>query len=261
MTTHPLLRSTPIDEGDKARSLGLALGFIAGFAVLLGGLQIVGAVFRGDVLWPVLLFTAAFLVWIAAGIAAWWVRPANRIGPLLLGGGGAVFLGGLGNIGGPSLSVVGAVFATTVLAVAVHLLLAYPVGRVRGVLSAATVILAYVVALGLQFVRVAIPPDLIEPFVVVTLVQRWLGLVVLVVLAAILVTRMVRAPRESRRGLVPVSVFGLAVAIVVPLIPTMLGGLDIPSEAVGTIQLAVSTALPILFLIGVLLGRPSEKTA
>jgi hypothetical protein len=261
LSSHPLLRSTPVDERDKAASLGLAFAFIAGSGVLLGALQIIGAAVRGDDLWPVWLFTIAFWVWIAAGLSVWWLRPANRIGPLLVGGGGAVFLGGLGNVGGASLTVVGAVFATAVLAVAIHLLLAYPEGRVRGLLPGITVGLAFIVAVGLQFVRIAVPGDLIEPFVVLTLIQRWAGLVVLLLAGVVVVRRLIRSTSRERRGLIPVYVYGFLIVILVPLIPTILAPLDVPSPAVGTIQVVLSTTIPVFFLVGVLRGRAAPEAS
>lgn len=257
LTTPLIPSSEPVDDSPRARSLGLALSVIAASAVLLGTLQLGVALAAAYVLWPVLLFTAAFWIWTAAGLAVWWIRSGDRIGPLLLGGGAAVLLGGLGNVGIPSLSVVGAVFTTAVIAVTVNLVLAYPDGRVRGELTVTAVVLAYIVAVGLQLARVAIPGELVQPFILVTLIQRWLGLAVLTLIVLLLVRRLARAPLDTLRARIPVSLGSVFVVILVPLMSTLLNPLDVPPSSIGTIQLALTCVIPVLFLVGLLGERGS----
>ncbi|WP_306298032.1 sensor histidine kinase, partial [Streptomyces sp. 13-12-16] len=64
-----------------------------------------------------------------AGLLAWWRRPANRTGPLMLAEGLTWFLGNLQGTTVPVLFALGAWTEALNLAVLAHLLLAYPEGR------------------------------------------------------------------------------------------------------------------------------------
>jgi hypothetical protein len=111
---------------------------------VLGGTQLGVGIAAGlgigmdVVIWAVCAFTVLFWIWLAAGIVAWARRPGNGIGPLLVVGSMAVFLGGMANMQVPVLDVISSIFATSVLAITVHLL-HVPSGRLRGAASVATV--------------------------------------------------------------------------------------------------------------------------
>ncbi|WP_313896577.1 histidine kinase [Streptomyces sp. GC420] len=64
-----------------------------------------------------------------AGLVAWWRRPANRTGPLMLAEGLTWFLGNLQGTSVPLLFAVGAWWEALNMAVLAHLLLAFPDGR------------------------------------------------------------------------------------------------------------------------------------
>jgi hypothetical protein len=99
---------------------------------VLGGTQLGVGIAAGldigmdVVIWAVCAFTVLFWIWLAAGIVAWARRPGNGIGPLLVVGSVAVFLGGMANMQVPVLDVISSIFATSVLAITVHLLHAFP---------------------------------------------------------------------------------------------------------------------------------------
>src|SRR5687767_8041817 len=73
-----------------------------------------------------------FLGWsfIGAGLFAWWRRPDNRFGVLMTAVGFAFFLGSLTAADGSWLFTIGVLLSNIYLAVFVHMLLAYPDGRI-----------------------------------------------------------------------------------------------------------------------------------
>src|ERR671915_1160885 len=73
-----------------------------------------------------------FLGWsfIGAGLYAWWRRPDNRFGVLMTAVGFAFFLGSLTASDGSWLFTIGILLSSIYLAVFVHMLLAYPDGRI-----------------------------------------------------------------------------------------------------------------------------------
>jgi signal transduction histidine kinase len=240
--------------GGREASLRLALGVLAACGFLLGVIQLAVGLGNPELLWAVRLFNTVFWVWMAAGILAWWRRPNNATGALIVIGGLAVFVGGLGNLGIEVLAVFSAIFATAVLAVAVHLLHAFPSGRLHGRLSVTTVVVAYVVAIGLQAAQVFVPSDRPELLTVLSLLQRIVGLGVMLLTAVILTSRLIRADRTHRTVLLPLFIYGSLAVLLIPLAPNVLPPLGVDSAAVATIQLAITAGLPIAFLLGVLLG-------
>jgi hypothetical protein len=130
------------------RSLGAALGCLAGASGLI-------AFAEAAMLWPdhqdvSVLFPAAGVIYAVAGLIAWWRRPSNRIGPIMTTGSLIWFIAGLSNTTVPVLIAAGVMVASAPLAIVVHLLHAFPSGRLRTRGSFLTVLAAYAVALMLQ---------------------------------------------------------------------------------------------------------------
>ena len=80
---------------------------------------------------------------ITAGLIAWWRRPENRFGSLMTAVGFTWFLGAVSTSDAPGLFIVGAMFGALPFGVLIHMLLAFPAGRVEGRWSRALVGLAY----------------------------------------------------------------------------------------------------------------------
>ena len=253
--------TSPGRRGLSDGSLGRALAFLLVFGVLLGIVQLGAGYVLSDPYWPVCLFTAVFWVWLAAGLLAWWRRPGNGIGQLIIVGAIAICLGGLANVPAPLLVQVNAVFATSVLAVTVHILHAFPSGRLRGRLSVTTVVSAYVVAVGFDLVLAMLPPTGPGDDTVLEKAQTALGLLVMLVTAVVLARRLVVADRRHRRILLPMFAYGILAVLLVPLIPPVVRATDLPPAAAGVAQLALLAGLPIAFLLGVLLGGFRRTTA
>src|SRR3954447_2143586 len=71
------------------------------------------------------------LSFIGTGVFAWWRRPLNRFGLLMTGVGFAWFLGGLAESNNSTVFTVGAWIAPLYLAIVVHMVLAFPTGRLE----------------------------------------------------------------------------------------------------------------------------------
>jgi signal transduction histidine kinase len=68
---------------------------------------------------------------VVVGVYAWLRRPDNRVGALMVATGFAWFVSVLGHIEPPLLFTVGVLFDSLFVAVAIHLLLAFPSGRLE----------------------------------------------------------------------------------------------------------------------------------
>lgn len=211
------------------------------------------------------MLPVVFLVYVGTGLLAWRRRPSNAMGALIVGAGGAMYLGNLLNTDAPALETIGAVCSTLLLAAVVHLLHAFPSGRLRGRVSVATVVAGYVVALVLQVPQYLFVPLGPTPWLVVAdlpwaaaaggAVQRAAGAAVMVATAVLLARRWVQAPPRQRRVLGPVYVYGLFAVLFIPLSSALLDGLlDFPPTLRGVLQFAVLGGIPIAFTLGVLLG-------
>lgn len=235
---------------------------LGGVMLALGAIQLALSLpGSGGLWWVHLLMTLVFWVFAAAGLVAWHRRPANHMGMLLTLGGLAVFVASLANTGAPGLIGAGEVCATLVLAVTVHLLLAFPSGRVRGV-AAWVVVAGYAVSLLLQA-----PLYLFDPSIApsLTLVDRpdlvtagewaqWAaGAVVVIAAAIILARRLARADAVHRRVLAPLFVYGMVTLLAVPLRGVLLDPV-FGSTTAAVLQLLLLAGVPIAFLLAMLRG-------
>ncbi|WP_104179214.1 sensor histidine kinase [Arthrobacter sp. B0490] len=249
----------------SSRSLGRALVLLAVAVLFLGAFQLALVLpTAGADRWVHLLFVGVFWVYAAAGLMAWWRRPSNRMGALILVGGFALFTGSLANTGVPVLTALGTITATAVLAVAFHLLHAFPSGRLRSRASRLTVVAGYLVALVLQAplylfdpaapapLAVADRPDLLGLGVVV---QRSAGLAVAVATTVVLARRLLRADAAHRRVLGPLFAYGIVAVLLIPAGSTLFEAvLGMPATVRAGVQAALLGGIPVAFALGVLRG-------
>jgi signal transduction histidine kinase len=80
--------------------------------------------------WAFFVAESVGLSFMAAGLVAWWLRPTNRMGPLMVFGGCCWYLTNLQDVGNPVLFALGYWLSYLDLVVYGHLALAYPNGRV-----------------------------------------------------------------------------------------------------------------------------------
>lgn len=229
-------------------------------AAVLGGLVELAVLFSGvepRPPWQVGLFVAGAWIYVAAGTVAWLRRPGSRVGLLLTGGGFAWLGAGLINTTVPALVATGTIVATLPIAVVMHLLLAFPSGRLRGGYDRAIAAAGYVVCLVLQAPKYLFAPE--GPLVVADrpdlfdaggLVQRICGLVVVLLMVGVLVQRMRAATAGQRRVLAPLALYGTVAILVIPLgagVADLLfggGGIWLP-----VVQLSVMAGVPVVFVI------------
>jgi signal transduction histidine kinase len=261
-------------RSSAAQTLGWALALVAGAALLIGGVEIaLFARYGVGPLWLLDLFAVGGLAYIAAGVAACWRRPSNRIGVIMLAGGLGWFAVALANTSVPVLAAAGVVLATVPLAVVVYLLHAFPSGRLRSPASRWTVAAGFFVALVLEIplylfapqaspggmLAVADSPELVTW---ATWLQRGAGGTVMLVTAVILAARLRRATGPQRRVLVPLYAYGIVAVLFTPLAPDLiapLAGLGLAAQ-VG-LQLGLLAGAPVAFAAGMLrggFGRMSE---
>ena len=120
----------PTWSSSTPRPLRLALIQIAVTTGLLGGILIVLVSAAAPMLlWAFVLNVLVGWLYVAAGLLAWSRRPGNRFGFLIVFAGLAILVAGMHPTGFPALVAVSTVTATVPLAVLVHVLHAYPSGR------------------------------------------------------------------------------------------------------------------------------------
>jgi len=124
--------------------LGISFGLLAAVVIVLL------VVSPNEPTWVLILFVVVAASYAVAGLVAWGRRPSNRMGMLMTAGGFAWLLAALVNTAITPLVAAGTVIATVPVAVIVHLLHAFPSGRLRGRTSKAVVAAAYVVTVVLQ---------------------------------------------------------------------------------------------------------------
>lgn len=247
------------------RSLSRGLLFVgaAGLVLIAAFLSLVLP--RTSIAWIYIVAAVVIGVFFAAGLLAWRLRPSNGIGPLIVFGGFAAYLGSLADTGVVALEVVSEVCATLVLAVTFHLLLAFPSGRLRGWFPRATVIGGYVVCLVLQAplylfngqnevpqLVVADRPDLVAWGL---WVQRGAGLMVTVATAVVLAGRLAHSDATHRRVQIPLFGYGIFAVLFAPFGPLLIEStLGAPALTGVLLQFLVVGGIPIAFALSVLLG-------
>jgi len=210
---------------------------------------------------PLLFWESTVVLYCACGLLANWRQPHNPFGLLMLWTGLTVWCAGLQLASFPAISVIGHITQTLPIAAMVHLVLAYPYGRLPDRISRIVVTTIYTVALLLQAPSYLFTPG--SDFVIADLpelantfrsVQRIVGLLGLcVALWVVLRRRHVTGP-ERRQRLGPLSWYG-PVALAALIAISFVGGvLGLYRGQVGVLQTAVVLGLPVLFLAGLLTG-------
>jgi signal transduction histidine kinase len=210
------------------------------------------------------LFPITALIYLAAGVFAWSRRPSNRLGALMIFGALAWIGAGLLNVTIPAVAAIGAIVAVVPLAIVMHLLLAFPSGRLRSRADRVTIAVIYFATLVLQApeylfngpdaansaLMIADRPDIAETC---AWVQDSVGWVAAAATIVLLSQRYRAATRAQRRVLGPLYVYGMFVWLFIPLsariVPSLLGPVEM-----AVAQIAVLAGIPIAFAIGVRRG-------
>jgi signal transduction histidine kinase len=209
------------------------------------------------------------LAWsfIGVGLFAWGRRPDNRIGMLMAATGFAwlVVAAGLSDL--PLVFTLGQLLGTVFFAVVLHLLLAFPTGRLEGLAERRIVAGAYLLTtVGAWLVWPFAEPDALDcsecpdnvllvhslPSFVSTLttILNLVGAALVAAVLVVLVRRWRRATPAQRRFLVPVYSAGVAVLfLLIVQIVLQAGGLDSDTlDAIWVVGMVPFTLVPYLFL-------------
>jgi signal transduction histidine kinase len=226
---------------------------------------------------------AVGLAYVGGGLTAWWHRPANRTGLLMVAEGITWFFGNLQGTGVPALFALGSWWEALNMAVLLHLVLSFPDGRLGSALARRLTVFSYgLVAVGgflrtLTYdpARVAVEatylscsdcgPNLLHVpalgrfFSAADGVYRGLGWILSVVLVVAIVRRWQQASVARRRALLPAWI---AIVIASAFLLWDLLILLQPTPPAGTFQAAVfllsdlaQVAVPAAFLTGLLRMR------
>jgi signal transduction histidine kinase len=224
------------------------------------------------------LWIAADLVigfgFVGVGLFAWYRSPENRVGMLMVATGFAWYLSLLARTDPPLLFSIGFMLENLYVAPAVHLLLAYPSGRLDGWIDRALVAFTYV-AVTLGFIPVALfvssaaygctgcPENVFLVENIPSFGRSWLdglsviGIAVPLAVVARLVQRWRRASRPLRRTVTPVFLAGsaLMLALATLLAIVLLGGSMELADAFFYSSLPALALVPYLFVAGLARGR------
>lgn len=206
-----------------------------------------------------------FGIYVVAGLIAWLRRPSNGTGFLIVFAGLMVLVGGVANTEVPVLLAIGSVGATLALPATVHLLLAFPTGRLRDRQSRMIVVALYATSLVLQMPEYLLDPEgPYPPFAIADApaivaatgtVQTIVATGVMIVVAIILLGRLRRADAVHRRVLVPLFTCGIFTVLFLPLIAIALDRVfHVDPMVRGMLQFTVVAGIPIAFALGLLRG-------
>ncbi len=265
-------------------SLGRALWALAAAGFVLG-LAVLALILTNDDLDMPGLWAAAGLVvgwsFIGVGLFAWRRRPDNRVGMLMAGTGFAWLVMGAGLSDLPLMFTVGKVFGSLYLAFFLHLLLAFPSGRLQNRLEKRLVTGAYVLAtVGLiplwlfadpvQLDCEECPDNLLlvegneTVFNSISAVLNLIGAALIGAVLLILVLRWRRATPGQRRFLVPVYSAGVAVTIVMIGVVVVQASGSLSTETLDAVALATVVPfglVPYMFLATLVRARMIQSGA
>jgi signal transduction histidine kinase len=264
-------------SGLRRALIGLA---VAGFAFGLAALALVTSSDREDAdstAWIVLALTLGW-AFAGAGIYAWWRRPENRIGPLMTLVGFTWFSGSLQSGEAAWAYTLGLLLGPLWLGALVHMLVAFPSGRVEPGLERAVVALGWfsVTVLSLAAALVTKQPNgcrdcpdnlllVWDSNVASDAVEATgfvLAVALLVGLCVVLLRRWRGFGKVQRRALAPVLWNGAAIAVagLVTVLPLAFGADEI-GEVLDLVLITMITALPFSFLVGLMRSTLSRAGA
>jgi signal transduction histidine kinase len=164
---------------------------------------------------------------VGSGLGSWGARPENRLGKIMVFTGFAWFAAQLVEARAPWLYTIGLVVQSVFIIGFVYLLLAFPSGRLRGLLDRGLVVVGAAITVGLQLLAMfygdkgglrcpSCTDNLLRVFTNNTLangllnLQGFLGGLLIVTLMGLLVWRWLRAGKAERGAVAPVLVAGCA---------------------------------------------------
>jgi signal transduction histidine kinase len=209
------------------------------------------------------------LAYVLAGLVAWWRRPRNHLGPLMIAAGFGVFLSSLTAANAPLPYTIGIAFDLAAAVVFLHVCLAFPSGRLHGRPERLLIAVGYLAALFAQLVGMALggfgPDNLVEivaePETAYDLLRVQLFALTGVMLGgiALMFVRRRHAATQMRRSVAWLAdSFALALLMLAFLYGSAALGLVSGQTVFETIRRAALFAVglaPLVFLVGLLDAR------
>jgi signal transduction histidine kinase len=269
--------------GAPLTSLKRALWGLAGAGAILGGIDVALILTSNHVdvrgAWAAVALVVGW-GFIGAGLFAWYRRPNNSVGSLMVATGFAWLLGLISASNVPALFTAAALVGSIYIVTAIHMLLAAPHGRGLSRADRRIVTVGYVlVTVGLLPLYLFLDPakdgcdGCPENVILIehnqTIVDIWSGLVnlvgigVLVAVAISLIRRWRRATRPERRQYAPVYAAGVAlmIAVIGQLALQTAGSDGGASDVVFIISVIPLALVPYLFLASFVLTRVAQGGA
>ena len=256
------------------------LWLVVGPAALVAGLAVLWVVLTSHHMTPRALTAALGLSvgwsFIASGLVAWGRRPENRTGPLMVLVGFTWFINAVTASNSAWPFTVSVVFGDLFLAIFIHLLVAYPSGRLETRFEKIVVWTAYLTALSARVILLLVsekpvcdgcPRDTIVlwPSAAVanalTVVFDLMGFAIMIATVVILARHRRAASAAARRALDPVLISGTITLVFVGLgfaLEPVAKGASTLSYFIG---LVAFVAVPLFFLAGLVRFRLARAAA
>ena len=257
------IRHTPIDSdrrppgyaarpapGTSLRDALLAIGFLLCVLVLVElAVPVTSSVSAASILDGI-----AVVAYTVTGLIAWHRRPHNHIGRLMVATAVTLLVAGMADDVIEVMSTIGQLLDSLPLAVLLHLLLAFPSGRVDGRTARSVVVAGYLVAIVLQVPQVLVADEALADLL--WNVQAVLGLCVLAAVFVLTSRRLATSPPVIRRQLAPFIGYGCIAIALIAICVAVLHLQPDPAITAVTIlvQVAVVSVLPVAFVVGMLAG-------
>jgi signal transduction histidine kinase len=291
-TTNTALTGPPVERVVAAfypllvrKRGGPIVPIAAALVILAGGLAL--GVYGYDLLtteyrspwWQAVPSVAIAWTFLVAGLIAWWRRPASRLGLLLLLVAATLLIRKLQYSGDSSLFTVGFALGSLYAAFFVHVVLAYPTGRVRDRLERWFVGATYMLALLLPLAVLLVydprrscvfncsHPARVRPESLISVTSDhalfdamhdleqvggygFVGVALMLLIAR----RLLTATPHMRRRLAPLLIAGAAAALrsVSEAVFSFVPRSNIEALALFSVEEAVQIAVPIALLLGLL---------
>jgi len=206
---------------------------------------------------------------VLAGVVAWWRRPESRFGVLMVLAGAAWFLSTLSSANLAVPYTIGLVFDLVPAVAFLHVVLAFPSGRLERPFERALVAVGYATAFGVHLIGMTFGgygPDNLVALASWDSASHWLENAQLIVLSGLSLTGVVvlafrrrETGRPLRRSLaLLVDAFALALVMFAFLFLAAVFGLvsgEVPFETIRRVTFFVVGLAPFVFLVGLLHAR------
>ena len=243
---------------------------LTAFCAVLAGTEVLILVAAGWDGLPLVLWESIVVLYFASGLIALWRQPHNPFGSLLLAAGIVHWCAGMATVQVVGLTTLGALTRSLPLAIMIHIILAFPTGRLPSRVARLAVVLAYLTSTVLQVPSVLLAasgpargadPGPAAPLLdVLNALQRPAGLACLLLAMAALWSRWITRRRYRDNRLGPFVLYGFACLIGMAL-TVVARALDAASlgdpavlQRIAELQGYLIAFLPVVFLVGMLTG-------